>query len=608
MNRWRWLAIVLLLTPALAQAAPAVSSVSGTWSHGQTVVITGTNFGAKSPAKPIVWADFEGCTDGTQTGTAPTNLGNVTAWNQIGGNCTTANPTANSTRSIRGQSTIAPGSSQQIANVNWNLPDGDPNYALGVDVVLAVVKKWYDGENFWTRQNNIIGTATSGSSTTLVDSSQAFSTNQFQSRVITLTAGTCSPDSKTVSSNTATTFTVAGWTDSCVPDTTTQYSVKGAVNYKTFRLRTADVSGLTGPLTPEFIQAYEDAVTPALMRYTAANPYRVNCTQAVSPQTTRSDHGWNPPSVPPVSQWVSEETLVTRAEAGMSYRYLHNGTTQDSIEPITGTATSGAASSLTDTGANFPTGNSSDGLFLEITSGTGSGQVRMVSNTGTATRLDVYNAWTVNPAAGSGYKLKQPSTVDACFSGISGTSSGSNTATTLNDTTQNWASAAYAGYAIEITGGLGSGQTRSISTNTATAITVTSAWTTTPDATSTYNITHTLTNHWHSIALDNFVTLNPPPLNSYVYMDDIYVDNTRAWTCLATESTWASRTLCEPQIPSAWADTEITVTVNKGALVCATCYLYVVDSTGAVNANGFAVAAIPPIVPTILRTLYEFFF
>jgi len=69
-----------------------------------------------------------------------------------------------------------------------------------------------------------------------------------------------------------------------------------------------------------------------------------------------------------------------------------------------------------------------------------------------------------------------------------GTSTGSNGASTLNDTGASWSSNAYAGKAVIITTGTGSGQIRGISSNTSTQITVDEAWATTPDATSVYII------------------------------------------------------------------------------------------------------------------------
>lgn len=61
-------------------------------------------------------------------------------------------------------------------------------------------------------------------------------------------------------------------------------------------------------------------------------------------------------------------------------------------------------------------------------------------------------------------------------------------ATTLDDTAKAWTASAYISRVVRITGGTGVGQVRVITANTATQLTVTPAWTTIPDATSTYVI------------------------------------------------------------------------------------------------------------------------
>ena len=71
------------------------------------------------------------------------------------------------------------------------------------------------------------------------------------------------------------------------------------------------------------------------------------------------------------------------------------------------------------------------------------------------------------------------------------TSTGSNTSTTLNDTTQAWNTNKWANFTVTILSGTGSGQTRVIVSNTVTQLTVTPAWTTTPDNTSAYLINGT---------------------------------------------------------------------------------------------------------------------
>jgi len=50
---------VFVLFPALLCATPSINSISGTFSGGETVTISGSGFGSKSPAAPLIWDDFE---------------------------------------------------------------------------------------------------------------------------------------------------------------------------------------------------------------------------------------------------------------------------------------------------------------------------------------------------------------------------------------------------------------------------------------------------------------------------------------------------------------------------------------------------------------------
>ena len=64
----------------------------------------------------------------------------------------------------------------------------------------------------------------------------------------------------------------------------------------------------------------------------------------------------------------------------------------------------------------------------------------------------------------------------------------SGASTTISNSAKSWATNQWANHQIRITGGTGAGQIRTISSNTGTQITVSTAWTTTPDSTSAYSI------------------------------------------------------------------------------------------------------------------------
>ncbi len=77
--------------------------------------------------------------------------------------------------------------------------------------------------------------------------------------------------------------------------------------------------------------------------------------------------------------------------------------------------------------------------------------------------------------------------IAATFVEDAGRSTGGNDATHLNDTAKAWTANQWENFSVSIINGTGSGQTKTISSNTTTQLT-NANWTTTPDATSEYNI------------------------------------------------------------------------------------------------------------------------
>ena len=137
---------------------------------------------------------------------------------------------------------------------------------------------------------------------------------------------------------------------------------------------------------------------------------------------------------------------------------------------VSGTAQAGAASTITLSAGASATDNVYNNARIEITAGTGAGQVRQISAyNGTTKVATVSQAWDIVPNSTSVYRIRD-------FIFLAAASSA----------TANF----YNGASIEITAGTGAGQTRTISSYSGTNKTaiVSEAWTTMPDNTSVYQI------------------------------------------------------------------------------------------------------------------------
>jgi hypothetical protein len=153
-----------------------------------------------------------------------------------------------------------------------------------------------------------------------------------------------------------------------------------------------------------------------------------------------------------------------------------------------GTASGGASSTITLSGAST-TNDFYRGCSINILSGTGTGQIRMITgyvgSTGVAT---VESPWIIIPDTTSLYSIVSVPGL-TYFSNIGVATAGSGTTITLEaaaSATDHY----YEGCFIAITGGTGSGQAKEITgyVGSTKVATVASAWSVNPDATSAYAV------------------------------------------------------------------------------------------------------------------------
>lgn len=103
------------------------------------------------------------------------------------------------------------------------------------------------------------------------------------------------------------------------------------------------------------------------------------------------------------------------------------------------------------------------------------------------------------------------------------------------------------------------------------------------------NDVNNIANNMQTLSIDNYYS-DHPASGSKVYLDDIYIDNTFSHVMLGNASTYTASTHREIQIPTAWTANSITLTANQGSFTSGSqAYLYVFDSTGAVNSSGYPV-------------------
>jgi hypothetical protein len=84
--------------------------------------------------------------------------------------------------------------------------------------------------------------------------------------------------------------------------------------------------------------------------------------------------------------------------------------------------------------------------------------------------------------------VSTPAWIDSGFKSFATGTATAGASTTLTNTGKSWTTNQWANSQLRITAGTGAGQIRTVASNTATVLTVSAAWTTTPDATSQYSL------------------------------------------------------------------------------------------------------------------------
>jgi hypothetical protein len=173
--------------------------------------------------------------------------------------------------------------------------------------------------------------------------------------------------------------------------------------------------------------------------------------------------------------WYSKSALTNMMTAAPTDVSLERVTENSSIW-WQGTASAGTTTSLTDDISPNWTTNEWAGYELYIYSGTGRGQIAVISsNTGSVL---TFPTLATAPDATSKYVI----------TGYDGGKATAATATTISDSSRSWTANQWTNFAVRILSGTGAGQLRTIVSNTDTMLRLNSGWNILPDTSSIYVI------------------------------------------------------------------------------------------------------------------------
>ena len=320
------------------------------------------------------------------------------------------------------------------------------------------------------------GLCTAGSSSSLTDTTQAWTPNRWKNFAVRILAGTGAGQVLPIHSNTSTTLTtVRSWSTN--PDTTSVYAI--VPNQDQIHL-------LTGGTTPVYCYSIEDDLL-YLGRWNDSGVCRIGAVTfgSMKPQglvsITKSGTTATAMTVNPIGFPSGSAVTVGGATGADAASYNITAiATLTGLNTFTyplGTTPAGNAvftpvstTTLVDaTKAWIP--NQWTGFLCHLANTTGSaptGQTMLISSN-TANKLTFAGPLTI-PVNGVTRYVLTPNTIPGALAAGVATGTGQST-TALVDTTQNWVVNQWAGRKIRITGGSGQGTEQTIQANTATTIT-----------------------------------------------------------------------------------------------------------------------------------------
>lgn len=322
------------------------------------------------------------------------------------------------------------------------------------------------------------GTATSGSSSTITDSTKAWEVNRWSNYVVRILAGTGAGQVRPIASNTSTVLTIIG-TWETTPDNTSVYVIQG--NPENVYIQLGNISGIPiynlDSQVPTFGRQQDFGIARTISAFVAGSDpiamFGLGTSGTTATGTTLSPHPFKVGQLVTVRGFTNAFVNVTNVAiatvpSSTTFTYTMGGTASAAI------AGSQTSNTLLDTTKNWTT-NQWAGFTVymytgAVTASTGNttGQAfRIASNT--ATTLTFVATGTAPTSGVSRYSISTSSAIGAAESGVA---TGTQSATSLQDTTKSWAVNIWAGKRLRILTTTGFSAEVTITSNTANTLTI----------------------------------------------------------------------------------------------------------------------------------------